>query len=316
MFMLILMAFIIVASFVFVIVQDLSSTPAPGWVGIVVPQLVFLGVPSAVYLIMHRTKIREILPMRRLGGKNILMVIGMSLALYPLIILINFVTTLFFGNPIADTMEAVQYEGGILLMLILFPILPSIFEEVAMRGIVFSGFAKVKIFSAALINGLFFGVLHQNFNQFSYAFVIGFVMCYMMYYTKSIWAPVLCHFVLNFVLVLVPYLMSRFINLEALEETANATDLQLYQWQEYLISFFVLIFVAALFMAGFIAIYLAYKRHNLRRNEAEGIVTDTYAAAREAGKSKQTAFTWGFWAAMGLSLAWMIYIQWIISQAG
>ncbi|MCL2753207.1 MAG: CPBP family intramembrane metalloprotease [Defluviitaleaceae bacterium] len=309
------MIFLIVASFAQLgIIIMLGEPSMPSWFGLVITQVVYIGVPCAIYLIIHRKSIRQILPMRKLGVKNIAMIVGMSIALYPLVILLNFVTTLFFGSHLAETMENMQYESGILIMLILFPILPSIFEEVAMRGIIFSGFKKVKIFVAAIINGLFFGALHQNFNQFSYAFVIGFIMCYMMYYTKSIWAPVLCHFVVNIMGILIPYLLTRFVNTDALEETTQVAGQSSYEWQEYLFVFFGLAVFAAIAMGIFIIIYIAYKRHNLKRNNDEGVITNTYMQAVENGEAKPKALTGGFWGAMGLGLGWMLLIQWAMSM--
>jgi len=47
------------------------------------------------------------------------------------------------------------------------------------------------------MNGLFFGIIHLNPQQFSYAFVLGVIFAYMVYYTRSIWAGILPHFIFN-----------------------------------------------------------------------------------------------------------------------
>jgi len=291
-----------------------GNVNVPGWFGLVLAQVVLIGVPCGIYLLMHRKKIRDILPMRKLGGKNVAMVFFMSVAIFPVAFFLNVVTTLIFGNPMQETMEAIRHESGFILMLILFPILPSIFEEVALRGIVFSGFTKVKIFTAALINGLFFGILHQNFNQFSYAFVLGFIMCYMMYYTKSIWAPVLCHFVINLTGVLLQYVITRFVDLNAMEEAAQVIESPLPEWVETLIALGVFALFAIIAMGIFIGIYIKFKKHNLQRNEADGIVTDTYAQAIAEGETKPEAFTWGFWGALVIGILWMILLQMVMRR--
>jgi len=292
----------------------------PLWAMLVFTQVFMIGVPCVIYLIIHRNRIRDILPMRRLGGKNWLMVIFMTLAIFPVASLIGYVTSLIFGNPMADTMDGMMNEtGGIIIMLILFPVLPSIFEEVAMRGIIFAGYTKVKIFTAAIINGLFFGILHQNFNQFSFAFVLGFVMCYMMYYTKSIWAPVLCHFVFNLVGVGLPYLIELFTNIDALEAGAQAANYDMAQWAQTFIEIGVMLLFAIASIGVFLLIYIAFKKHNLRRNELEGIVTDTHAAAIAASEPIPKAYTWGFWATIALGFAIMVGIQlldWFLRWAG
>ncbi|MDR2167563.1 MAG: CPBP family intramembrane metalloprotease [Clostridiales bacterium] len=294
-------------------VYDMAMPGMPIWLLIIISQVVFIGIPCVVYLIMHRGRIREILPLRRLGGKNFLMVTGMSIAIIPAVLLLSMITSTIFGNALEGMMDGLVDEGGLILVLILIPILPSIFEEVALRGIVFSGYTRVKIFTAAVVNGLFFGILHMNFNQFSYAFVIGFLMCYFIWYTKSLWAPVLCHFVINGINSLLGYIGMN-LDLEGLQEAATdaAQGVNLTATQQLLFDFAVYGVIALLFVGIFIAIYIPFKRHNLARNEAEGVVTDTYAAAKAAGEPVPKALTWGFSATLGLGLFLMISMQWVI----
>jgi len=281
-----------------------SDLHIPAWVGLVVSQVGIIGIPCAIYLIINRKRIKDILPFRRLGWKNWLFVIGMSIAIYPIGQLLNVATSMIFGSPIQGTMEEIMHTGGIWLMLALFPILPSIFEEVALRGIVFSGYKKVKIFTAAMVNGLFFGILHQNFNQFSYAFLLGVFMCYFMYYTKSIWAPVISHVVINAIGSLLMFLMGT-VDLDEAYYAYTQTEGFMYIWM-----FMILGFIAVVFTGIFIWIYISFRNHNLRRNEAEGIVTDEHAAAVANGEPiPRVLSSVTFWSVVGLGLALMIIMQ-------
>ena len=289
---------------------SINMPSIPAWALIVFAQVVLIGVPCLVYLIIHRKNIREILPLRRLGIVNIIMVTGMSITIFPAVMFLGAITTAIFGNPVQETMSDLANQGGIWLMLILIPILPSIFEEVALRGIVFAGYTKVKIFTAAIINGLFFGILHQNFNQFSYAFVIGFKMCYMMWYTKSLWAPVLSHFVINTLGSLLGYIGMN-IDMDAMQAEAQyaASGIDLTATQELILGFVAIGSVALAFFGGFIAIYIFFKKHNIARNEKEGVITNTHAAAVSAGEPIPKALTWGFWATLALGIALMVSMQ-------
>jgi len=274
----------------------------PIWLQVIVVQVGFIGIPCAAYLIAHRQNIRQILPLRPLGLMNTLMVIGMSIAIYPLTLLIGAIFGAIFGSPIGYMMTDFIDESGIWLMLLLVPVLPSIFEEVALRGIVFSGYKSVKIFTAALINGLFFGILHLNLHQFSYAFILGFIMCYMMWYTKSLWAPILCHFVVNTLATLLLYI-GMGIDGEGLaaEVEYGVSGVDMTATQEFLDGLIVVGGVALVFFGIFIVIYRAFKRHNLARNDAAGIATDTYAPA-ERGR----VLTWSLVATVALGLVMMI----------
>lgn len=298
---------IVMETYYFITGNDLHI---PAWLGLVVSQVGIIGIPCALYLIINRKHIKDILPFRRLGWKNWLFVIGMSVTIYPIGQLLNLATGMIFGSPIQGTMEEIMDTGGIWLMLALFPILPSIFEEVALRGIVFSGYRKVKIFTAAMVNGLFFGILHQNFNQFSYAFLLGVFMCYFMYYTKSIWAPVISHVVINTIGSLLMFLIGN-VNLDEAYQTYTQTEDFMYIWM-----FLILGFIAVVFTSIFIWIYINFRNHNLRRNEADGIVTNEHAAAVAAGEPiPRVLSSVTFWLVVGLGLALMVAIQ-ILMTAG
>ncbi|MCL2236253.1 MAG: CPBP family intramembrane metalloprotease [Defluviitaleaceae bacterium] len=286
----------------------------PAWAGLILSQAGIIGIPCAVYLIIQRKNIREILPMRRLGWENWLFIIGLSLAIYPVGNFINVITSMIFGSPIDATINEVMETGGIWMMLALFPILPSIFEEVALRGIVFTGYRKVKIFAAAMVNGLFFGILHQNFNQFSYAFLLGVFMCYFIYYTKSIWAPVLSHVVINATAVL---LMGVFTLIGGGEMAAY--DPYMPMPSDSTIMLIGLLFWGFLAIVGagiFVALYIPFRNHNLRRNQLEGVITDEHAAAVAEGERTPSAFGISFWVVIIVGFLIMAILQILMWMVG
>jgi len=273
----------------------------PMWLLVLVIQVLSFGVPTVIYCAIHRDKIKEILPMRRLGGLNVLMIVGMSLVIQPLFMLINLLSQFLFPNYIADVIADIALDGGLFVTLGIVAVVPSIFEEISFRGAGFAGFKHVNIRTAALINGLMFGMIHMNMNQFLYAFLLGAVFCYFMYYTKSLWAPILAHFIFNGTQSLIAFLALSFdpYALEAAEMAMSADS-------EMLFASLFLGIIAVAFTAGFIAIFIAFKKHNLKRNEAEGIVTDTAAACIAEGGTRPKAFTWAFWVVVGLFGAMML----------
>ena len=276
------------------------------WMMVIFSQAIIIGVPCAVYLWTHRGSIKEILPLRRLGIKNTMLVVGMSVAIFPLGLIINAIMLSFFGNPLEATTEGLMAEGGLWLMLALITILPSIFEEVMLRGIVFAGYKRVKIFVTALVNGLFFGLIHQNFVQFSYAFLLGFFMCYFAYYTKSIWAPVLRRFVIKTVGVMVGYFAT---SLPSSSQSVGYYAHHTTPMQDIITLIAVFGIIALLFGGTFAVLFQIFKKHNLQRNQASGVVTDTYAEAVQRGENQPKVLTRGFWAFVAATLSWMTLIE-------
>ena len=296
----------VVVGTLMVVDPTFQLTDIPTWAMGLGSQILMLGIPCLIYLLVKRKHIRDILPMRPLGFLNSAMIIGMSLMMIPALMMINIVSQLVFPNVIGEAMTGVMQEGGIWLSLVIFALVPPVFEEVAFRGIGFVGFRHVKIGVAAFLNGLLFGAFHMNMNQFFYAFAGGVIFCYLMYYTKSIWAPILSHFIVNATGALLTYALG---NIDP-EMMAMAAEIDLMQGgQEVLRLFAGLGIFAVVTMGIFIGIYIAFKRHNLRRNKAEGIITDTAAAARAQGLYHVRTFTWSFWVAIFLLALMMLLIH-------
>jgi len=276
----------------------------PIWAMQLGSQIFVFAVPCAIYLIVKRKHIRELLPLRRLGWRNVLMIIVMTLAMIPMISLVGTITQLVFPDIIGEFAENVLYQGGFLILMLIFAFVAPVFEEVAFRGIGFAGFRHINIRKAAIINGLVFGFLHMNMNQFSYAFLVGIILCYLMYYTKSIWAPILSHFVVNFFAAMMTFILSM-----TNQEYDDILQYDMYYgFDPTLWAIISLGIISTVTMTVFIAVYIQFKSYNLHRNEAEGIVTDTAKAAREAGYEPPKAATWSFWVtAVGFALIMLLF---------
>jgi len=261
----------------------------PVWATLLVGHLLVFGVLSTIYLIVKRKHIKELLPLRPLGWLNTIMIIGMSLMIQPLMALVNVVSQFAFPNIIAGAVESTIADDGLFLALTIFAVVPSIFEEVAFRGIGLAGFKGVKIHTAAIINGLIFGMIHMNMNQFFYAFFLGAIFCYFVYYTKSLWAPILAHFVINGTQAILMFISTLEAPEAAIEMEPHIAGVIL-----------VVAFIAAVTTGIYIAIYKAFKRHNIQRNEAAGIVTDTTV------ERPSKALTWAVWVITGFFVFMML----------
>ena len=159
-------------------------------------QLVNLILPLMVWLLIKREKLRICMPNMKLGRKNILLIIGISLVLQPLMMLISAISGLFFTNNVSEVMyDFMQYPYWLILVAI--AVTPAICEELVFRGYLQAKQDKSAFYKAALLNGLFFAIIHLSLQQFAYAFLMGIVFAYMVHYTRSIWAGILSHFIIN-----------------------------------------------------------------------------------------------------------------------
>lgn len=174
----------------------MKITHAPAYLSIPLAEFLAILLPSIIYIIFKKKSFKETLRLKPIGFASILVVILIGVLIYPVAIFIGGLSQILFHNFLAD---AVQGMSSIPLWidLLVLALTPAICEEIAMRGVIFSGYKEVNIHKAALMNGFLFGILHMNLQQFFYAFVIGVVFAYIVYVTDSIFSSMLCHFTCN-----------------------------------------------------------------------------------------------------------------------
>lgn len=82
-------------------------------------------------------------------------------------------------------------------------ILPALVEEFAFRGMILGTLRKFGDIPAVIVSALLFGLLHGNFIQIPFAFLIGIALGLVTVITNSIWPAIIGHFVNNFYAVVV-----------------------------------------------------------------------------------------------------------------
>ena len=91
---------------------------------------------------------------------------------------------------------------GFLLTVISTAIIPALTEEFAFRGIVFGMLKKYGDGFAVLVSSLMFGIMHGNFDQMPFAFLVGLALAIIRVNTKSIWLCSLVHCINNLISVI------------------------------------------------------------------------------------------------------------------
>ena len=167
--------------------------------GAVVISSLYNLLPMLVYLLITRQRPKAILPPSSLGVKNGFYIAGVTIAVNLVVLFINLghFNTLF--NEITPEPFDLPGISSLFMFLIAFGFLTATFEELWFRGPVYAEYQKrgVSIWKVALISGLLFGVVHGGITQISSTAVLGVMWAFMLYYTRSIWAPILGHIVYN-----------------------------------------------------------------------------------------------------------------------
>jgi hypothetical protein len=84
----------------------------------------------------------------------------------------------------------------------------AIFEELLCRGIILNALKPYGNGFAIIVSGFMFGIMHGNFQQFLYTFVLGIVLAYITIQTGSILAATILHAMFNGVAAVMMLFMS------------------------------------------------------------------------------------------------------------
>jgi len=174
---------------------DIDAVVASPWY-IVAIQLAALLLPLFIWIAIKKDSFKANMPNWSLGGKNIAIIVALSFLLQPAMMLVSGISSLFFTNYVSEMIYSFM-EYPLWLILLATAVTPAVCEELVFRGYIQTQHKDRTIKQAAILNGLFFAIIHLNMQQFAYAFVMGVIFVYMVHYTRSIWAGIFPHFIVN-----------------------------------------------------------------------------------------------------------------------
>ena len=167
-----------------------------GPLALIVGGAVYFAMPVLLFTRLSAQKLTAVLELRRPGLKSAVYVLSLSVCIYPAALVLSAVTSVFFTNHLPEVVGTMATQANPLIMFAAFAISPAVFEEVLLRGMLGKPLKHLGL-RGALLNGLYFGLIHLNPHQFFYAFALGVLLYYMLILTGSIWAPILSHFTIN-----------------------------------------------------------------------------------------------------------------------
>ncbi len=171
---------------------------------------VIIVTPAIVYLLICRSNPLKALRFKRIKVSNVFLLILFTYLITPVISLVNAISLIFSKNEIIDSVSGITEKNGLLIGLLSAAVIPAIFEEAVFRGVLYNEYHKVNKRVAIFLSALLFGLLHQNLNQFMYAFVIGIIFALVIEATDSIVSTMIIHFFINGTSVVLNYLLPKF----------------------------------------------------------------------------------------------------------
>ena len=157
------------------------------------------------------------------------------------------------ANKITEAFLSTNSVSSVFKNIIMIGILPAIGEELLFRGIVQQLFKKIygNAHAAIWISAALFSALHLQFFGFLPRLVLGAMFGYMLEWSRTLWLPMIAHFVNNGSAVVVYYLVSKGSMENSLDKTGTWAD-----------GTFYLVIVSVVFLALFFR--MLYLRTNTK----------------------------------------------------
>ncbi|MEM9445743.1 MAG: CPBP family glutamic-type intramembrane protease [Verrucomicrobiota bacterium] len=98
------------------------------------------------------------------------------------------------------------------VLLLLFAVLPGVCEEFVFRGVLMKGFMNTKTMTpqaAIILTSICFGVIHFSFYRFIPTAILGVLLGFIVWKSRSVWPAVLIHIINNGMLVLINEVMKE-----------------------------------------------------------------------------------------------------------
>ena len=173
---------------------NMDAIPTP--LILIFSQVFGLVLPFVLWIIFTGDSFKRNLPSEKLDRTNIKYIVQLSFLIQPAMMALSAISTIFAPNIAGEVITAFMAYPFWLLVLAI-AITPSICEELVFRGYIQTNTPGKKIRDIAIMNGLFFAIIHMHPQQFFYTFALGVLFAYMVYYTKNILSVMLAHFIIN-----------------------------------------------------------------------------------------------------------------------
>lgn len=166
-------------------------------INLLLSQMIIL-VPGLIYFVVKNKSEVIYRPYKKIKFVTIILTFVLTWLLMPLVTCANLFSQLFTKNEVIGISDSVL-ELPMIPMVLMIGIFGPFCEEFVFRGLIYTGLKgkSERYIASAVLSGLFFGLMHMNFNQFCYAFVLGIAFALMDECLDSIFVSSISHAIVN-----------------------------------------------------------------------------------------------------------------------
>lgn len=167
-----------------------------------------IWIPAVIYFAATKQNPVKAARFRKIKPATIFMTVLFTMLCSPLTTVANAISMLFVENTVMSISGNVL-DMPFVVMFLLMAVYGPFVEELGFRGIIHQGLrSRGNVWKAVLLSAFLFAIMHMNFNQAAYAFVIGIMLALLMEATDSIWPGFIMHMCINGFSVVVMFVLN------------------------------------------------------------------------------------------------------------
>ncbi|MGO1369172.1 MAG: CPBP family glutamic-type intramembrane protease [Senegalia sp. (in: firmicutes)] len=225
--------------------------------GLLITEYILVLLPVIIFLKVKGYSIKKVLRLNKIKFKDILLVIFITILLYPVAAFVNSIMLIIvslFGELKPTPIPTPSSASFYLLGLFVIAITPGICEEIMFRGLIMSGYSSKGYKKAIFISAFLFGIFHFNIQNLLGPIFLGIVFGFIVYRTNSLIAGMIAHATNNALAWSLTYMLS---NIENQAANMENIDIAMSETLQLTMASFTLFGIS--FFSGAIALYL-YKK--------------------------------------------------------
>ena len=182
-----------------------------------------LVLPALSFGLCSGDRMNTFFPFHRIRISTGLLTLLYTALVIPMTVFLNALSMLFVDNTVLE-MSDDFLKWPMWVTILLIGIYGPFCEECVFRGVMLQSYRRSgRVLGAMILSAILFGLMHLNFNQASYAIVIGFMLAMLVEATGSLWTSVICHALFNTENVVMMYVEEKYAP-ELLKQTQDMSD--------------------------------------------------------------------------------------------
>lgn len=173
------------------------------YVGIILLEVMIFAFPCIIFTRFFPPNAGNTLKISLFGANKLFLAFTASL----LLILGSIMYAFLFGNAEGTDTAFTLYKvftakkadavSGNLYLILVYALIPAVFEEFAFRGVICSGYESYSPIYSIIMSSLFFGMIHFDIKMLPFYILAGAVLGITLYASGSIFLPIAVHFIFN-----------------------------------------------------------------------------------------------------------------------